>query len=256
MIYNKTYFRSSENFTCDTTPKRIVKHFELEIYDNGTGFASIDNVLYPHNDNMIIFAKPNQERFTIGSFNCYTIHFSCVDEEIVKILNSVPDCTVVDQNTKAQLIGYFKSTDLESNLQTLTSILNILNTVKNSNQFSKQKTQAIPKRIIQVKEYIDNNYKNEIELSKLKEIADLSINYIRKQFSECYGITIQKYITELRLSYIKKLLVSTDMSMCDIAYESGFNSQSHMNYIFKEHFGISPLKYKTLFYGNNGNFAK
>lgn len=244
MIYKREYYKSTEYFTCDITPKRIVKYYELEIYDYGTGCASIDNIRYPHSNNMIIFAKPYQERFTIGSFNCYAIHFTCKDEEICQILNDFPDCAIIDHNIKKQLISHFELTSLESNLQTITSIANILNIIKNSNHITSTKTHPMSKRIIQVKEYIDNNYQYTIELTKLQEIANLSINYIRKLFSECYGISIQKYITELRLSHVKKLLISTDMSICDIAYESGFNSQSHMNYMFKSHFGISPLKYK------------
>lgn len=91
-------------------------------------------------------------------------------------------------------------TSLENNLDTITSIANILNTIKNSNCLISTQNTHITKRIIQVKEYIDNDYQYTIELTKLQEIANLSINYIRKQFLDCYGITIQKYITELRLS--------------------------------------------------------
>lgn len=247
MIYKREYFKSTDHFTCDITPKRKVKYYELEIYDYGTGYASIDNVLYPHSNDMFILAKPGQERFTVGSFNCYAIHFTCGDEEICKILNDFPSCMVIDKNIKKELISQFELTSSENNLQTVTAICNILNTVNSSNHITSSETKPMAKKIIKVKEYIDNNYQNQIELSKLCEIADWSINYIRKQFYKCYGISIQKYINELRLSYVKKLLISTDMSMCDIAYEAGFNSQAYMNYMFKERFGVSPLKYKTTY---------
>lgn len=256
MIYNKEYYKSSEHFTCDTTPKRTVKHFELEIYDYGTGYASINNVLYPHSENMVIFGKPGEERFSIGSFGCFALHFSCGDDEICKLLADLPDCLFVENDVKKELISHFEKTSTDENLQTLASISNMLNIINNSNKINPFNKKKIPKKMIEIKKYIDNNYQSNIELEKLQKIADLSMNYIRKKFCEFYGITIQKYIIELRLSYVKKLLVSTDMSMCDIAYEAGFNSQSHMNYMFKSHFGISPLKYKSsnLFETDSRNF--
>ena len=95
MIYKREYYKSANYFSCDITPKRVTNYYELEIYDYGTGCASIDHILYPHNKNMVIFAKPFQER-TIGSFNCYAIHFTCEDKEICQILSSIPDCIIID----------------------------------------------------------------------------------------------------------------------------------------------------------------
>ena len=46
MIYKREYYKSTNYFSCDITPKRVTQYYELEIYDYGTGCASIDNILY------------------------------------------------------------------------------------------------------------------------------------------------------------------------------------------------------------------
>ncbi len=245
MIFKYDYYRSTDHFTCDITPKRKVKNYELEIYDSGTGCASINNTSYPHSENMFLLAKPGQERFTIGSFNCYAIHFNCTDPDLCKILDCFPDCTVIDSETKKQLIKFFEQASSELNLQTVTAVFNMLNLIAGSFHSASNKIKTIPKRIANVKEFIDNNYQSAVDLDMISEKTGLSVNYIRKLFCDYYGVSIQKYIIELRLSFVKKLLISTDKSMCEIAYESGFNSQSHMNYMFKHRFGISPLKFKS-----------
>ena len=210
MIYKREYYKSTNYFSCDITPKRVTQYYELEIYDYGTGCASIDNILYPHNQNMVIFSKPFQERFTI------------------------------------QLLNLYELTNIENNLETIVSIGRILNIIKNSNYHIHNEITHNSKIAMTVKEYIDNHYQSPIHISDFEKMVHLSVNYIRKLFLDCYGVTIHKYITELRLSHVKKLLLSTDLPIIDIAYKSGFSSQSHMNYMFKSVFGISPLKYKKM----------
>jgi AraC-like DNA-binding protein len=244
MIHKREFFKSTEYFTCDTTPKRTVQYYEFEIYDYGTGCASINNVLFPHSNNMVIFAKPTQERFTIGSFNCYAIKFSCEDRELCKLLNTVPDCVVVDSLTKKELLELFMHTEKNDDLEAWVSIWNMVNVIKNLGKNIPSDMPANYNRIRKVKEFIDNNYQNSINTMEFEKLCNLSINYIRKQFLDCYGVTIHRYITDLRLSHVKKLLLSTELQLCDIAYESGFNSQSHMNFMFKSFYGMSPLQYK------------
>ena len=244
MIYKKEYYNSADHFTCEITPKRIAKNYELEIYDYGSGCASINNVLYPHNKNMVIFAKPHLERFTRGSFACYAIHFMCDDDKIQKLLNNLPDCIVTDSLTKQQLLELFESAYDTGSLETIASITKMLVILKNSNSHITNNITPQYERIVKAKEYIDNNYQKDININDLEKMLNLSTNYIRKLFLDCYGITIHKYITELRLSHVQKLLVSTDLALCDIALESGFNSQSHMNYMFKSFYGVTPLKFK------------
>ena len=48
MFTVKEYYISKDFFAYERTPKRFVDQYELEIYEFGTGFSSINNVLYPH----------------------------------------------------------------------------------------------------------------------------------------------------------------------------------------------------------------
>ncbi len=244
MITAKSYYTSKDHFTCDRTPKRPVKEYELEIYEFGTGFSSIDNVFYPHRNNMVLFSKPGQERFSMGNFECHALHFILHDESISSAFNKIHNVVLVDIATKNLILDYFKKINMNDLLSSYKYIFSILNILEPPRMRMLIDGGNISESIIKVKEYIDMNFRSNISIKTLSEIGNYSLNHMRKKFLDCYGITIKKYISTLRLSHVQKLLVSTNDPVCDIAYSSGFNSQSHMNYMFKLTFGITPLEYK------------
>lgn len=244
-IVNKYYFKSEDYFQCDITPKRVVKYYELELYDFGTGYASINNNMYSHCRNMVVFSKPSQKRFSIGNFHCHALHFECNIGEICDMINLVPDCVVVNEDISNSIIRLLNNIPASDDLCTFANILNILCYVNNS-YYTTISTNSVLRYcdVEKAKDYIDKNFINPISLLDIAAVTHLSPNYIRTKFLNAYGVSPHQYITDMRLSYVKKLLISTDKALSDIAYESGFQSQSHMNYAFKKRFGISPLNYK------------
>ena len=240
----KIDYKSEEYFVCDITPKRKTLNFELEIYTYGNGSSYINGKIYPHLTNKVIFAKPHQERFSTGIFHCKAIHFNCSDKDIIASLSTIPDCIYVDDKTGNTILYMYEKIDTKNELLTYSIIFDIFNTLKNLKTSNHINSSTLSGDILFIKEYIDKNFTNQVDVSLLAKQVHLSTNYIRKVFLNTYGVTIKQYLIEMRLGYVKKLISNTNMSLCDIAYESGFNSQSHMNYMFKLKFGISPLKYK------------
>ena len=65
-------------------------------------------------------------------------------------------------------------------------------------------------------------------------------------FKSSSGMTIRAYANLLKLEDAKKLLSETDLSITEIALDTGFNDVSYFIKLFKKQFGISPLKYRKL----------
>ena len=95
MVIRKINYISSHYFTCDITPKRITKRYELEIYLSGKGATYIDGKSYLHTENKVVLAKPGQGRFSTGEYHCYAVHFSCDDPDLIEALHQIPDCCIV-----------------------------------------------------------------------------------------------------------------------------------------------------------------
>ena len=193
---------------------------------------------------MILFAKPGHERFSIGTFECHALHFTCCDKSLISVFDEILDVAYVDIMTKNLILGCFNKIDTNDLLSSYNNLFKMMTIIKELNSAKSLNGTVITENIIKIKEYIDSNFTGNVNIKNLSEIANLSPNHMRKKFRDCYGTTIQKYIIDLRLSYVQKLLVADSDSICEIAYKSGFNSQSHMAYMFKSMFGISPLEYR------------
>lgn len=69
--------------------------------------------------------------------------------------------------------------------------------------------------------------------------------HICRCFRKYLDTTPSAYINEKRLIYSANLLLQTDMEIVDIIYECGFQSVNYYYHLFKQKFGVSPLKYKN-----------
>lgn len=233
MVLKKVDFSSSQRFTCDITPKRITKKYELEIYMSGKGASYIDGKTYAHSENKIVFTKPGQERFSIGEFHCYAIHFNCEDQDLVRALSRVPDCYIVSPETKEKILEYYDAIQPRRIVPSYAALFDILNLLHTEDIISDDDIVVPISEVVFVKEYIDTHFTQNIDMNDLAKQVFLSPNYLRRKFSESYGTTIQRYVIDMRLSMVKKMLLTTNKTLSEIAYSSGFNSQSHMNVMFR-----------------------
>ena len=73
----------------------------------------------------------------------------------------------------------------------------------------------------------------------IKDIS-YSYSYIQKQFRHYMGATIVSYWSSIKLSHAKELLTNSNMSVLEISTRLGYETASHLNHLFKKHFGVSP----------------
>ena len=92
-------------------------------------------------------------------------------------------------------------------------------------------------------EYIRNNLTTEMDLEFLAQRVSFSRIYFHKLFKASTGRTIHQYIEELRIKKAINLMISTDMTLSQVAYECGFSSQSYFCYAFKRNTGQTPRVY-------------
>lgn len=94
--------------------------------------------------------------------------------------------------------------------------------------------------------YLQANYKHNISLAELARIFSFTPNYCGHLFKQMTGITFNDYLNNLRVKHACKLLLSSNLSIREIAYDSGFNSLEYFYTTFKKFYGITPAKYRKL----------
>ena len=83
--------------------------------------------------------------------------------------------------------------------------------------------------------------------SALAEMIKVTPTYLGIIFKKVDNITPQKFLTNIRIENSKQLLVSNkNMSLSDVAINSGFNSESYFCNTFKKYIGITPTEYRSI----------
>ena len=93
-------------------------------------------------------------------------------------------------------------------------------------------------------EYISGHYDEKLTNTMLADLCNLSESTFLRYFNKLLNMTPATYIAKHRISHAKILLEKNQLSITQIAQETGFFDSSHFNRTFKKITGISPLNYK------------
>lgn len=94
-----------------------------------------------------------------------------------------------------------------------------------------------------IKKYLDEKYLEELILDDLALKFDLTVVHLILVFKKEFGLPIHAYILNKKVQKAKELL-SFNMPIIQVAQNSGFFDQSHLNRSFKRIFQITPKEYQ------------
>ena len=103
------------------------------------------------------------------------------------------------------------------------------------------------KRISTIHEYLMNNYREDIDLSKLAALVSMAEGSLCRFFKMNMGITLFEYLNQIKTEFACKLLMNKDLNILEICLDSGFNNISHFNKQFKKITGVPPSEYRKRF---------
>jgi AraC-like DNA-binding protein len=106
---------------------------------------------------------------------------------------------------------------------------------------------AVMKRIPKVElmaRFIDEHACDDIDVTSVARSAELHPNYAMDLFKRGVGQTMVQYIIRRRLDIALSVLVSTEKTVAEIAFQAGFKSLSRFYEAFTSRFGMSPNRYR------------
>lgn len=113
-----------------------------------------------------------------------------------------------------------------------------------TSSYAKVEVASDSRRVLKVKNYINQNYQNEIRLSDVASLAGMSPSAFSRFFKLHTGRNLSDYIIDMRLGYASRMLVDSTHSIAEIGYGCGFNNLSNFNRIFKKKKGCSPSEFR------------
>ena len=91
--------------------------------------------------------------------------------------------------------------------------------------------------------YIKENLTCDLSLAAVSDYAGFSQIHFHNCFKSSTGKTLRDFVEDLRIKKASNMLISTDKTLTQIAYECGFSSQSYFNCAFKRKTGLTPREY-------------
>lgn len=97
-----------------------------------------------------------------------------------------------------------------------------------------------------IRHVVETNFTNPVSLSDLAYLSGRSLSTFKRDFQTIFNIPPSQWIRERRFEEAMKLLISTDMSITDICFSTGFENVSHFSRSFKEHYGSPPSSFRNI----------
>ena len=95
-----------------------------------------------------------------------------------------------------------------------------------------------------VKDYLDQNYKEKITLDRLAEIFYINKFYLTRIFKDQFGMSINHYLAQVRVTHAKQLLRFSDFTIEEVGGRCGIEEPAYFARVFKKVEGISPGEYR------------
>jgi AraC family transcriptional regulator len=106
---------------------------------------------------------------------------------------------------------------------------------------SRRKREQLPNHTVRrLRDYIEHSIADDLDVSSLAHIAELSPAHFARAFAATLGVTPFRYVMMRRLAHARELLERTHRPALDIALEVGFKTPSHFSSRFRQEFGVAP----------------
>ncbi|MFF2480945.1 AraC family transcriptional regulator [Paenibacillus sp. NPDC058071] len=113
------------------------------------------------------------------------------------------------------------------------------------------------KVVHEIHEYVHMHLQDpQLSVERVAEHLSFSISYLRQVHREVTGMTMSDYILNEKITLVKKLLASTDLTMYEIMERSGFLTKSHFFAAFKKMTGLTPKQYRESQLSDNGDLKQ
>lgn len=266
------------NLVEDTLTIQSKAHLTIVYIQKGKGISIYDDHKVPFKKGKL-FVIPFDTKYTFESKDCSLLIIECPQSFITQIrteadrietCDNINKLTYITHNyhSKAgcvfndELDGIFAEQLLHNILrehhnntqdyliirQCISILLNLVarNLIQHDYEQinENRKAQDIMKIITYIQQHIGQ--KQRLSLDALATEFSLSKNYLGEYFKKQTGVSLQDYILDYKLKLVETRLKYSAVRLKEIAFELGFNDESHLSKLFKKYKQMTPSQYRAL----------
>ena len=95
--------------------------------------------------------------------------------------------------------------------------------------------------------YVDRHCRESITLDEVAEVVHVSPSRVRHVFKDVTGVGFKEYVTSVRVAEAKRLLLSTDLSVADVARAVSYTNLHQFYRVFYRSCAMSPGEYRRYY---------
>lgn len=105
-----------------------------------------------------------------------------------------------------------------------------------------------PPILTKVIDWIKSKYIYPITVTSIAEVFNYNPRYLSSLFKKHKGESLLSYLNNTRIEFAKNSLVSSNLSIKETAYSSGFQDEKYFMKLFKKKEGMTPSEYRNAFF--------
>lgn len=174
---------------------------------------------------------------------------------VVIILSGFPEFDYAQQAIRLGVVNYLlkpinkrkliesveKAMEIEANQERVEIIEKLVDDKLINVRSDNFQTQPPIKEVLR---FVDENIKGHLSLRDVANHVHLNSSYLSVLFKEQTNLTFSEYVTRRRLENAKKLLMSTHLTIDEIANEVGYQTAKYFIKIFKEFENMTPSRFR------------
>lgn len=249
------------------TPWHYHSEYELVLIINGKGKRFVGNHISDYEEGNLTFIGPDlphlfRKEDANATGGSLVIHFK--EEFLGNDFMSIPEMHKLMLLFKKSTMGlhiYGKTREVVSQqmntiveqqgLNRLIMLLQLLNFLADSGEYELLSSPEVigqndrdSDRLNKIFDYVMTHFKEEIQMEKVAEIANMSYSGFCRYFKNRTKKNFSHFVNEIRIGYSCKRLMEDDISVGNVCYESGFNNLTNFNEQFKKIVKLTPYQFK------------
>lgn len=248
--------------------------WEFAYIDKGSVVFTADNREFLLKGGEMVFHRPNEfhklaankvpSNITIVSFVCTSPAMKYFENKIFKLRDDERDIlsSLIGEGLSAfepltpkpPIMGMkerenppFAAVQMTFNLleQFLVALLRRSETAihRESRSVSRIERSSYPEDIYQILIFLEENVANKLSVEEIAEHFHMSVNTIKKHFSECVHCGMIEKFNDMKLQHAKVLIRERNLNFTEIADVLGFSSVHYFSRLFKLKTGMTPTEY-------------
>lgn len=199
----------------------------------------------------------------------YDCEYECIVFDMNMLMNKNDSCCklirkITDHEVEIQYVHYGSYSDLHQivwtlfdamsskkdgyQMSVLGALYQIIGLIFSENFYNPAPEQPprSHRKIVQLKqalEFIESSYNKQISLQEMADSVNMSSKYFCHFFQEMTHRTPVDYLNYYRIERASYDLLTTDQSITEVAFNSGFNDLSYFIKTFKKYKGTTPKQY-------------